>query len=204
MSLSIESCGIVDTKCLEDLSNNELVDTVRELQADAKRMEMENQIFENFLVSNEPALIASMGQTLEAVKKLQHSYKPHLSMQPQVIIGPGSPSSASRTSGLSVQADTQSITLESSVNRSKSDRGPRINFSQKTDLVMREIEVMQASLNRLIAISHRKQSNLKAEIEESNVRATEVKASREDFEQTIVISAVEKLTQKIPAEKFVR
>ncbi|KAI4454933.1 hypothetical protein MML48_9g00011200 [Holotrichia oblita] len=202
MSASFGSDQLINTKCLEDLTNTELVRTVQDLQANVKRMDLENQIFENFLVANEPSLIAMMGQTLEAVKKLntQYAYKPQLS----TVAPPGSPGSVSRTSALSGYDDNRSMNLESSVSKSKSDRGPRINFSQKTDFVMREIEEMQTSLMKFIGISHRKKSNLKAEIEESYIRAQEVDDSRNDFEQTIIIGAVEKLTQKIPAEKFVR
>ncbi|GJQ80584.1 hypothetical protein Trydic_g19988 [Trypoxylus dichotomus] len=202
--MSLESAfKLVDIKYLEELPNAELIKAVQELQAEVKRMELENQIFENFLIANEPMLIASMGQTLEAVKKLQFSYKPQFN-QPQLLVVASSSESVSKTSGLSAQEDSRSITLESSVNKSKSDKGPRINFSQKTDLVMREIEEMQVNLRNFIAISHRRKSHFKAEIEESNIRAQEVKDSRDDFEQIIVIGAVEKLTQKIPAEKFVR
>ncbi|KAK9717779.1 protein of unknown function (DUF4201) [Popillia japonica] len=199
MSTSIGSDQLINTKCLEDLSNTELIRLVQDLQVSSKRMDLENQIFENFLIANEPGLIAMMGHTLEAVKKLntQYSYKPQL----PPLTG-GSPTSISRVSTLSVT--DENLNIDSSVAKSKSDRGPRINFSQKTDFVLREIEEMQTSLMKFIGISHRKKSNLQAEIEESNIRAQEVDDSRNDFEQTIVIEAVEKLTQKIPAEKFVR
>lgn len=195
---------LFDPKGLDDVPDNELRELVQDLQAEVKRMQLENQIYENFLIANEPSLIASMAQTLEAVKRLHHTYLPALPVQATLAYASGSPGTMSRVSGISVQnIDIQSGTLETAV-KSKSEKGPRINYSLKTDLVMREIEEMQASLQKFIAVSHRRKSNLKAQIEESNVREQEVKESRENFEQSIVIGAVEKLTQKIPAEKFVR
>lgn len=69
---------------------------------------------------------------------------------------------------------------------------------------MRETEEIQTALEKFIKKSHRNKCNLKAEIEEFNIRDAELKESRDIFEQTIVIEGVDKLTQRIPAEKFIR
>lgn len=198
------STHILDIKYIEEYTNAELKKAVEELSDEVKRLDLENQVYENFLIANEPSLIAGMNKALEAVKKFKSSYQPQLPAPIQPLAGPGSPGAVSRvsTGSASTPCDTQSI-YEPSVN-SRAIKGPRINFSTKTDLVLREIEFMQNSLAKFIASSHRRKCHLRAEIEESDVRYQEVKENRNNFEQSIVIGAVEELTQKIPAEKFIR
>lgn len=69
---------------------------------------------------------------------------------------------------------------------------------------MRETEEIQIALDDFIKKSHRAKSNLKAELEEFGTRGQELIDSREAFESTVVIGGVDKLTQRIPAEKFLR
>lgn len=69
---------------------------------------------------------------------------------------------------------------------------------------MRETEEIQVALDKFIKKSHRAKCNLKAELEEFEIRKTELTDSRDLFENTIVVGGVDPLTQRIPAEKFVR
>lgn len=69
---------------------------------------------------------------------------------------------------------------------------------------MRETEEIQIALDDFIKKSHRAKSNLKAELEEFGTRGQELLDSRQAFENTVVIGGVDKLTQRIPAEKFLR
>lgn len=80
----------------------------------------------------------------------------------------------------------------------------RINISQKIDLAMRETEQIQVALDDFIKKSHRAKCNMRAELEEFGTRGTELMESRELFENTVVIGGVDRLTQRIPAEKFLR
>lgn len=69
---------------------------------------------------------------------------------------------------------------------------------------MRETEHIQIALNDFVKKSHRMKCNLKAELEEFSVRGSELMESRTWFENSVVIGGVDKLTQRIPAEKFLR
>lgn len=80
----------------------------------------------------------------------------------------------------------------------------RINLTQKTDLVLREIDDIQITYDNFIKKSKRTKFNLRAEMEELGIRSTEVDTAFKMFEQAVVIDSVNKITQKIPAEKFVR
>ncbi|XP_017770163.1 PREDICTED: coiled-coil domain-containing protein 113 [Nicrophorus vespilloides] len=62
---------------------------------------------------------------------------------------------------------------------------------------------MQIALDTFIEKAKRTKFKYKAEIEESTIRGEEIKDARELFEQSIVIDAVDPITQRIPAEKFV-
>lgn len=207
-----------DGKFLEELSSTCLARTVRDLQDECKRTELENLIFENFLVLNEPSLIASMKATLEAAKKMHMDAA--IRRTSSILLKPPSGTTvvtvgtittavsglSSRTSVLhSAHSNERRKSATQSASPSNTQgRGPRVNISQKTDLVMREIESRQNSLIYFTKMSHKKMSKLKAELEESLIRQEEVNESNLNFQQEIVIGGVHKLTQKIPAEKFVR
>ncbi|KAK5647284.1 hypothetical protein RI129_002176 [Pyrocoelia pectoralis] len=66
------------------------------------------------------------------------------------------------------------------------------------------MEDMQTDLAEFIKQSHRMKCNLKAKLEELNIQEIEVKDARNVFEQSVVIDGVDPLTQRIPAEKFIR
>lgn len=69
---------------------------------------------------------------------------------------------------------------------------------------MRETEQIQIALDDFIKRSHRTKSNLRAELEEFSIRSSELIDSITWFENSVVIGGVDKLTQRIPAEKFLR
>lgn len=69
---------------------------------------------------------------------------------------------------------------------------------------MRETEQIQVALDDFIKKSHRTKSNMKAELEEFGTRGTDLMISRQLFEKSVVIEGIDKLTQRIPAEKFLR
>lgn len=189
-----------ETHPLDAISDQELIKLVDDLKIETKHLNLENTVFEHFLKKNDATLITGMAQVLEAAKKLQQSqanksqaaelYAPNRTKTEQSI------QVSNRSDSIGKFGNTTITSLQ--------EKGPRINISQKTDLVMRETEEMQVALDRFIKRSHRAKCNLRAELEEFNIRDSEVKESMETFEQTIVVEGVEKLTQRIPAEKFLR
>lgn len=178
----------VDTHPLNYLTDHELIQIVHELKIETKHLHLENMVFEHFLQKNDASLIAGMAQILETAQKLKTEAQ---KLPAGVSFSPG-------TKATEESAPGTTVTITGS------EKGPRINISQKTDLVMRETDEIQVALEKFIKRSHRTKCNLKAEIEEFNIRDSEIKESAETFEQTIVVEAVEKLTSRIPAEKFLR
>lgn len=56
---------------LSEITDDELVKIVEEIQMEYMHLELENQVFEHFLLKNDPAMIAGMGQILEVASKMQ-------------------------------------------------------------------------------------------------------------------------------------
>lgn len=71
-------------------------------------------------------------------------------------------------------------------------------------MVMKEMEELQKGLNKFYKDSHKKKCILKAELEEVGIELSETADDLNQFEQTVVIEGVDPLTQRIPAEKFIR
>ncbi|KAB0805016.1 hypothetical protein PPYR_01986 [Photinus pyralis] len=99
---------------------------------------------------------------------------------------------------------TDSMMRFATTTTSTGDKGPRVNLSQRTDLALKELENIQTSLTVFLKQSHRTKCNLKAKLEELNIQQSEVEDARNIFQQTVVVEGVDPLTQRIPAEKFIR
>lgn len=182
---------------LDVLTDHELIKLVEDLKTETNHLHLENTVFEHFLQKNDASLIVGMAQILETAQKLQSQ-----AQKPQTVsFSPGTKKDEAIPQS---NASESAQKLGGTTTVTGSEKGPRINISQKTDLVMRETEEIQVALEKFVKRSHRNKCNLKAEIEEYNVRDNEIQESAETFEQTIAVEGVDKLTQRIPAEKFLR
>lgn len=161
---------------LNEITCDELVNSVYILESEIKHTSLENDIFENFLTANEPTLLIGLNQVMKRCQK--------------------------DVAASAVSFESNMVTSLTTL--LATDKGARINISSKTDLVMREIEDMQQTLEHLIYKAHRIKCNLTAAIEEISIRAVEIKENIDTFEQEVVIEGVNQLTQKIPADKFVK
>lgn len=80
----------------------------------------------------------------------------------------------------------------------------RINLATKTDLVMREMEVIQDELAAVSKKAHVKKNCLKSQLEEMNIREEEIKASMELFEGVFISGTIDRYPQKNNSERFIR
>ncbi|XP_044745928.1 coiled-coil domain-containing protein 113-like [Coccinella septempunctata] len=176
---------------LDDLTYDELSKTVYELQTEYRHLTTENDMLERYLNFNDPQLLEGMAQMIENAIKMQ---------------GTESVRRATLADTYSVKSYTSATKIESSIVGTSSiiDRGPRINLTQKSDMIMKEMEEVQKNLNKFYKDSHRRKCALKAELEEVGIEIAETLEALNQFEQTVVIEGVDPLTQRIPAEKFVR
>ncbi|XP_068894339.1 cilia- and flagella-associated protein 263-like isoform X2 [Tenebrio molitor] len=176
---------------LDDMTNTQVVEAVQELQKNTKHLELENIVFLHFLEKNEPALIEGMESTLKNVQALQERA-----------------SISSRRFTLTRHSRRESLFLAPSSSfmgpMVVEKEGPRINITQKTDLILREMDEIKANLEKLEKKCHRIRHKLKAELEEMGIRETEIQDTIDTFENVFVHGNVEKFTQANPADKFAR
>ncbi|XP_030766217.1 coiled-coil domain-containing protein 113-like [Sitophilus oryzae] len=169
---------------LDEFTDQQVIDLVNEMEMDHRHLELENILFETFLKENDPNLLDDMDNIMSYIQRR----------------------SFMSTTELQEKPSRQKFRLDSftSLTSIAEGRGPKINITQKTEMVMRSMEDIQAELERFLKRCHVTKRNLKAELEEFSIREAEIKEATDIFEYNIVIQGVDKLTQRIPAEKFVR
>lgn len=168
---------------LEDLTDQQLIDIVTDLETDYNHQSLENQIFREFLFNNDPSILHGF-KTLFDFAKGEGPAPPEL-LSDYALRRSGKLDSAS----LSSMLDT---------------RGPKVNISQKIDMVIKATEDIEAKLEIFLGKSQKVRTRLKAELEEFRIRECDIREARDIFEFNIVTHGVDKLTQRIPAEKFIR
>lgn len=168
---------------LDELTDQQLIDVITEMETDLGHIQLENSIFYDFLQSNDPSLLEGFQALLEFARG---EAPPPPELGSEILIR--------KTAKL----DTMSLSsmLDS--------RGPKINISQKIDMVVKATEETQAKLESFVKKSHKTRRRLRAELEEFSIRESDIREARDIFEFNIVTQGVDKLTQRIPAEKFIR
>lgn len=68
----------------------------------------------------------------------------------------------------------------------------------------KEVGQMTKSLNELKTTVKRRTANIKAEIEELEIRSDEAREAKEEFEENVMIGGVDAITGKIPGERVTR
>lgn len=80
----------------------------------------------------------------------------------------------------------------------------RITYAYRIEMVNTEIRELQKELIKLEKTSTKRKKYIRARIEENEMSIRETCKTREDFEENIVYKGIDKITGKIPAEKFIR
>lgn len=183
---------------LDKLNDQQLINLINEKETELRHLRLENVVFINFLQSNDPGELEGLESlvkfALDKVWKKKDSLFDNLPAPCQDFMR-SSCSSARR-----------SIRLDSfnSISSIFEGRGPKINLSQKSDMVLKAMEEVQSKLEIFLKKSHRIKRNVRAELEEYSIRERDIKESIDSFEFNILVQGVDPLTQRIPAEKFVR
>lgn len=179
------------THPLDELTDQQVIDVVQELETENRHLHLENVLFETFLKENDPSLLEGLDEIINFLT---------LDRESEASISTRELSRHSSTM-FKTKYRLDSYTSITSIAEGK---GPRINLSHKTDMVIRSMEETQARLGVFIKKCHIIKRNLKSELEEFSIREAEIKEAMEIFEFNVVIQGLDKLTQRIPAEKFIR
>lgn len=175
---------------LNDLTDQQVIDLVQELETENRHLQVENILFESFLHENDESLLDGIDEIMEFLLSSDLA----------------STSSTDQVNVQSKSTDKLKFKLDSytSITSIAEGKGPKINLAQKTDMVMRAMEDTQSKLETFLKKSHVTRRNLKSELQEFSIREAEIKEATDIFEYNVVVQGVDKLTQRIPAEKFIR
>ncbi|XP_018333332.1 coiled-coil domain-containing protein 113-like [Agrilus planipennis] len=176
---------------IEELSNADLMKYVDELDKEVVYMEIENEVFECYLSKNEPLLLVGYYQYIRILTNEDNSSDQQLSSSPSKLH-----MDISLTALFGRKPDSRSATTP--------EKPYRLNLSTKMELVMNELEERKSSFEEMVKKTRKKKSDLKAELEEVKIRTAEVEEALNTFEKVVVIEGKDPLTQRIPAERFIR
>ncbi|XP_050302032.1 coiled-coil domain-containing protein 113 [Anthonomus grandis grandis] len=179
-----------ETHPLDELTDQQVIDLVQELETENRHLQLENILFETFINDNDPSLMEGIDDIMNLLLGKKQSLE-----------SGGIPSRSSMLASDRAKYRLDSYTSITSIAEGK---GPKINLSQKTDMVMRAMEENQSRLEAFMKKCHIIKRNLKAELEEFSIREAEIKEATDIFEFNVVTQGLDKLTQRIPAEKFIR
>ncbi|XP_016909592.3 uncharacterized protein LOC107996179 isoform X2 [Apis cerana] len=80
----------------------------------------------------------------------------------------------------------------------------RIPIPHRIVMAKKEIEELKKKLDILQMYVRKRKMDLKAHIDEIEIRINEIQEAKEDFEVEVVTEGVDRLTGKIPAERLIR
>ncbi|XP_056633875.1 coiled-coil domain-containing protein 113 [Diorhabda sublineata] len=177
-----------DADPLDKLSDAELVNL------------LENSVFMDFLKNYSPSALEGLEQMLNYAISISTKQIPSSG-----AVVPENIASDTESTVDSVKSK-RNFRIESipSINNLVEGRGPKINISTKTDMIVKAIEETQQNLDIYIKKSLRTKRNLRSELQEYGIRENDITESRNSFEFNIVTHGVDPLTQRIPAEKWIR
>ncbi|XP_018567914.1 uncharacterized protein MAL8P1.12 [Anoplophora glabripennis] len=183
---------------LEKLNDQQLINAVNGKEIQVRHLRLENKVFTNFLQSNDPTELEGVENILSfALARILDRKEGSLGRLP--MPGPDLLRASCSSARRSIRLDSFS-----SMSSIFEGRGPKVNLSQKSDMVLKAMEELQSKLEVFSKKAHRNKRNVKAELEEYSVREKDIKESVDSFEFNILVQGVDPLTQRIPAEKFLR
>ncbi|KAL1516677.1 hypothetical protein ABEB36_000558 [Hypothenemus hampei] len=165
---------------LDELTDQQVIDLIQELETQNRHLQLENRLFESFLKENDPLSLEGLDEIMD------------------FLLSKGSISSKDP---MDKKLRLDSYTSITSIAQGK---GAKVNLVQKTEMVMKAMEESQASMEKFLKKCHVIKRNLKSELQEFAIRESEIKDATDIFQYSVVTQGVDKLTQRIPAEKFIR
>ncbi|KAI8773474.1 coiled-coil domain-containing protein 113, partial [Biomphalaria glabrata] len=111
---------------------------------------------------------------------------------------------SSISGSITQRSDKTLSRLRSRARSSAMDKSLKLTAEQKCDIAQREIEELRDEINLLKDNSEKVLDTLKAIMEESDMRLSEMKKDSYEFERDIVKGSINYRTHKVVAEKCIR
>ncbi|CAG9855004.1 unnamed protein product [Phyllotreta striolata] len=186
-----------DFGILEFMTDAELLDYANELEVTIRYMEVENDVFLFFVNEHCPHVLENLEQMISQATQLALKQAPLGTLKE---VEPQSDSSEGSLPQKSVVLMEQMPKIANLI----TGRGPKVSVTTKIEMVTKKIENAIALHDEFTKKALRTKRNLKAELEEFNIRESDLKYAKNQFEFNVIVSGVEKLTGRIPAEKWLR
>lgn len=194
----------------DELGDEELVKQVGDLKEQIHILKLENEIIEKTILRLEPGLMHGVQQAIDYAYRLQSSP----SFGGSVI---GFKSQTSRIGFESLASPSRMLSSPSKISTRRVESAGRIsgksfalgfskkvNILERSELVATEIEIIMTNLEKTRKNIAKKHSLLKANLEEISERVANIQKSIDLFQQIVIEEGVDKITQKIPAEIWIR
>ncbi|XP_028130663.2 coiled-coil domain-containing protein 113 [Diabrotica virgifera virgifera] len=187
---------------LDELTYQQLVDLVNNMEDENRHLQLENAVFMDFLKNYSPSALDGLDTMINYALSLA-TKQTTLAMKSSSLM---SATSRSSTVGSLGGSSRKSMIMGSlpSINNLMEGRGPKINISTRTDMIVKAIEETQQSLDHFVKKSLRLKRNIMSDLQEFKMRETDIIDTRNVFEHLVVTQGLDKLTQRIPAEKWIR
>ncbi|XP_076377401.1 cilia- and flagella-associated protein 263-like isoform X4 [Megalopta genalis] len=176
---------------------------------------LENDVYERYLTRIDPQIMRSITQMLERTKytrritRMMSMRASRMSFRDSVVTIPDAlrrktiSSRASTPSMISVLSETRTP-ITSVFPTWKPTDSTKVPIAHRIVMANKEVDQMTKNLNELKITVEKRTTIMRAEMEELEIRMSEVQEAKEEFEENVVVGGVDPITGKIPAERVVR
>lgn len=199
---------------IEELSDEELVKQVNKLREEVRILKLENEILEKTIIRIDPALIHGVYQAYDyAIKRhstssMTGSYikssNPSKFFLDSFLCPSKMFSTASRMFTSPSRMSHRRVDSTGKVSSVIYGSGPKINLNEMMEIVATETELVMTNLNKARNRAIKKHALLRAQLEEIELRVTDIEEARLLFDEEVLIEGFDNITQRIPAEVWVR
>ncbi|KAK9301402.1 hypothetical protein QLX08_006227 [Tetragonisca angustula] len=187
------------------------LDELQEMQDDLLQkiwmLTLENDVYERYLIRQDPQGYKTIKNILERAKitrrVTQHMIPSRMSFRESIISFHDKYSIASSPSVASMQTISRFGTPSLVTVGTTSDTA-KITIAHRMVMARKEVEEMKKKLQQFQIYVRKKKTLMRADIEEIEIRISEVHESREAFESEVVTEGVDPITGKIVAERVMR
>lgn len=166
---------------LDDLSDDDLIKNVDELKERSRFLKQENAVILHFLQVYDPFALQAMEDTLNNAKALHD--RSVINMRRSTYRSSRIEHSFVFSRSNSVATPAAAALATATTAAAPEKEGPKVNISHKSDLVLREMEELQSIMKTFSDKNYKNKCNLVANIEEMDIRATEIQDSMNYFDK---------------------
>ncbi|XP_054010824.1 uncharacterized protein LOC128893694 [Hylaeus anthracinus] len=174
-------------------------------------MTLENDVYERYITRHDPQIMKTIIHLLERSKFARRltahlaSKTSHMSFRESImsIHDIGKHSITSATSMTSILSGSRLGTSSIFTMRTQSESA-KITMAHRILMANKEVEEMRKKLEDFTEAVRKRKAHMRAEIEELQIRTSEVHEAKEEFEEEVVVKGVDPITGKIPAERVIR